>query len=172
MGRDIHLNIVRDGVVIDREFYSGRNYEWFNNMAGKGESAEYDYLKIQYGIPGNLYDDTILNDYNEQGNGCFDFRYITVGDFIDWAKNYQPWRHATWATTYEAWAIMNKGYVPEFDKTYLDSDDNVADMKFVEYEDLHDPSYWLFEYLTKGRYEALESGRPHRTDLLVYYFDN
>ena len=172
MGRDIHLNIVRDGRVVDREIYNGRNYEWFDNMAGKGDSEEYDYLNVQYGIPKNLEDETILSDHNEHGNGYFDFRYITVGDFIDWARAYQPWRHATWATTYEAWTIINKGRLPEFDKICLSSDDNVADMQFVEYENPHDPSLWLFDYLTEGKCEAFEGGKPSRTDLLVYYFDN
>lgn len=147
MGKDIHMHIVMDKKILEKEIFDGRSSEWFSNLSGDGWDNEYDHLPVDYHW--NDAPEELLEEYRED---CyFDFRSIKVEWFKDWFKKYRPDRQAGWVTTYEKWRIEKKGYVPEDVKHYLDEDDDIRDMHFIEFENPYDCSAWLYNYLDDNK---------------------
>lgn len=157
MGADIHIYVVKDKKVIADDLYDGRHYEWFDNLTGRGNSEEYDHLETLYGISPQAPDE--FNEKYTKENCYYGFYYISVGDFKKWYQKYQPCRKAGWASTWEAWAIENKGLVPEYLSRYKEGDDQI----FVEYTDLYEPSRHIYEYLMDNRIDDDAD--------LTYFFD-
>lgn len=162
MGVDIHTFIVNkdDGSIIKKDLYEGRNSEWFQDLQGRGYKFEYDELPTYIGIPEVITDGEIKEDYDT--DFLFGFNYITIKDFCDWFVKYRPDKDAGWITTYDKWRVENKGYYPEDNlKYYLDKDDRIEDMHFVEVVDKYDPSAYIYNQIKDLNDE----------DYFVYYFD-
>lgn len=160
MGVDIHMYIVEDGKILHEDIYDGRNSEWFNNLQGDGYDTEYEHLSREYQIS-----EQAPEDLKEKANKDYYFghRTIKVYDFLNWFETYRPDRHAGWATTYDKWAIENKGYIPDYLPHYLNKDDVLEDMCFVEYVDPYDSSSWLYDFLR-------ENNVPFSADI-TFWFD-
>lgn len=146
MGMDIHMNIFKDGEIIAKEIFDGRNSSWFRNLQGEGWDESYDNLNSFPGYPDNFPQD-LINRYAGE-KGYFDHRFIKVRDFVEWFWEYRPDKNAGWATTYEKWKIEIKHYKPDYLPTELPENANIADMHFVEYDNLDDCSKWLVNYLS------------------------
>ena len=147
MGADIHMSIVKNNRYLAKNIYNGRNSEWFDNLQGEGWKDEYNELPIKYGYS-NQTPENYKEKYNEN-NYYYGFRYINVGDFKNWFIKYRPDKDAGWVTTYEKWKIENKRWVPDDVKHYLDKEDNIDDMHFIEFENPYDCSKWLYDYCIK-----------------------
>ena len=141
MGKDSHIYIMKDGKRLSKNLYDGRNYEWFNNMAGNGNDAEYNHLPVKYGVCEEADDD--FKELEDE-KGYFDFRYIRVGDFKSWYWDYDPTAKAGYFSEYDIWRIKYKGYIPEDPPTYKTEDANI----FYSYEDPYEPSKVIFDYVT------------------------
>ena len=145
MGRDIYMHIVESGCVLKRDIFDGRCSAWFDNLTDYGWDSCYDHLPVKYDLSPESPEE-LKKEYSEE-NGYYDFRYIKVSDFLNWFEKYRPDIEAGWVTTYEKWLIEKKGYVPEDVKHYLDKDDDIRDMHFVEFKKPYDCSKWLYYYL-------------------------
>ena len=141
MGVDIHTFIVKDKKIIAENLYDGRNSEWFNNLQGRGDDIEYERLYTMYGISPQAPDE--FNEKYSQKNGYYGFYYISVGEFKEWYEKYKPYLKAGWASVWDAWAIKNKGYIPDYLSHYKEDESEV----FIEYNDLYEPSRHIYEYL-------------------------
>ena len=150
MGMDIHMNIVKDGKILFKDIFDGRNSEWFNNLMNNGWNDEYDHLPSHMGIPENCPKE-IEDDFNLSANeGYFGFYYMTVKAFKNWFDNYRPDIKAGWASTYDKWRIEKKHYSPDELPIFLSKEDNKDDMHFIEYIDYYDCSRWLYKYLKEN----------------------
>lgn len=89
---------------------------------------------------------------------------MKVSLFKAWFLAYRPDKDAAWVNTYDKWRIENKNYVPEDPKHYLDKDDDIRDMHFIEFEDEYNCSRWLYNYLE-------DNDIPLTADI-VYCFDS
>lgn len=160
MGMDIHIHIFRGNEVIAKEIYDGRNSEWFRNLQGDGWDNVYDSLDYykHYGLPEEA-PEWIKETLNK--DGYFGHFYLKVGDFITWFEEHHPERDAGWVTTYDKWRIERQNYIPEDVKHYLDEDDIIEDMHFVEFEKKYDNSKWLYYYV--------KDYLPD--DIIIIYFD-
>ena len=146
IGADIHSYIVKDKKIIAKDLYEGRNSEWFNNLQ-QGEDIEYDHFQWykQFGFSPQAPDE--LEKKCSKEKGYYGFFYISVKDFKDWFEKYKPYLKAGWASTWEAWAIKNKGYVPDYLSRYKDNEENV----FVEYDDVYEPSRHIYNYFVNNK---------------------
>ena len=161
MGMDIHLHIVKDGKVVASDIFDGRNSEWFRNLQGNGWDDIYDELPKIWG-----FSDQAPAEFEERytkEKGYFDFFHVNVKDFKDWFMTYHPDIDAGWVTTYEKWQIENRGFVPEDMKHYLDKDDVLADMYFVQVTNKYDCSAWLYNYLVDNQIDDQAD--------ITYWFD-
>lgn len=163
MGTDIHMNIIRNGKYIKENIFDGRNYEWFDNLEGRGWEEEYDHLFTDYDIPDEVPDE-IKDHYNS--NDYYGFHYITVLEFKKWFETYRPDIKAGWVSTYDKWKWEHKHIAPKDPKRYLDEDDDLRDLHFIEYFDEYECSKWLYNYLVDNKKEIED------TDIIIYYFDN
>ena len=145
MGRDIHLNIIKNGSYLGINIFKGRNQEWFNNLLGDSYDEVYGEFPRNSGIPSNAPIDYEIK-YNKD-NFCYGFYYVHVGDFKQWYLKYRPDLDAGWVSTYDKWRYENKGILPSEVSHYLDKDDNINDMHFIEFVNEYDCSKWLYEYI-------------------------
>ena len=153
MGMDIHIHVIRGTEVVREDIFDGRNSEWFNNLMGRGDDDEYDYLPVSYGLPDvkpEVVDGYTLSEMKENKDGYFGFRYISVKDFKKWFDAYRPDKKAGWVTTYEKWQWEKQGVEPRDPRRYLDKDDIIEDMHFIEFDKTYDCSKWLYEYIIKN----------------------
>ena len=162
MGVDIHMFICQDNKVIQSNIYDGRNSEWFDNLQGSGWDDVYDKLPMVYGWP-SMVPDELKEEYSRE-KGCYGYHHILVKNYKIWYVEYNPYKRAGWVTTYDKWKMENQGYIPETAKTYLDEDDVLADMYFVEWKNEYDPSTWLYNYLCDNKID--------NNAWIVYCFDN
>lgn len=147
MGRDIHMFIVKDKKVIGENIYDGRHYEWFDNLQGRGESVEYDHLYTEYGISPEAPDEFVKRYKTE--DGYYGFYHILVSDFKAWFQKYNPSLKAGWVSTWEAWAIQNKNYQPEYLSRYKEKDND--DQVFISYIDEYEPSRLVYDYIMDNK---------------------
>jgi len=162
MGMDISMFICQGGHVIASDIYDGRSSEWFANLRDEGWSAVYDELPIVYG-----WTSTVPNELKEQysrDKGYFEHRHILVKYYKEWYTRCNPHKRAGWVTTFEKWRMENQGYIPEDPREYLDKDDVLADMHFIEWEDKYDQATWLYNYLIDNKIDD--------NAWIVYCFDN
>lgn len=147
MGMDICMHIVKNGRFIKEDIFNGRNSDWFMKLQGKSIRDEYAKMPIKIGVSKQTpnYNENFIADKKEEG--CFDFFYISVKDFETWFEKYRPDIDAGWVSTYDKWRMERKGYCPDELPHWLDAEDNIADMHFVEYNDPYDCSGWLYSYL-------------------------
>ena len=145
MGVDIHTYIVKNKEVIGKNLYDGRNSEWFNNLQGRGDDLEYNRLYTDWGISPQAPD--YFNDKYTQEKGYYGFYYISVKEFKEWYETYKPYLKAGWASTWDAWAIKNKGYIPDYLSHYKEDDSEI----FIEYTDIYEPSRHIYEYLIEHK---------------------
>lgn len=145
MGVDIHMHIYKDGEILEKDIFDGRNSEWFSNMQREGWDNEYDHLPTHYDFPEGFPKD-LVEKYTKE-NGYYGQYHIKVEDFIEWFHKYRPDLNAGWATTYEKWQYEKKGEIPEDLPITLPPDANINDMHFIEYENIWDCSRWLVEFL-------------------------
>lgn len=163
MGMDIHLNVVKDGKYIMMDMFDGRNREWFNNLMGDGSEEVYDYLPRKYGIS-NQAPINIATEHLEKA-GYFGMNTINVKNYKEWFIKYRPDKHAGWVTTYEKWNYETRNIAPPDDlPQYLNKDDIIEDMHFIEYVDEYDCSAWLY-------LELVENNIDDDADI-IYWFDN
>lgn len=160
MGKDIKMFIVHKGRVIAEDFYKGRNQEWFNNIGDNGWNDLYDELYRNYGISDQAPAD--LKEKYTQEKGYYDFFHIKVQDFIDWFTDYRPFKDATWMTTYDKWQYDNRGIIPEI-KHFLNKDDILADMHFVEVIDPDEQSIVIYNYL-------IDKNIPKDADITYFFY--
>ena len=165
MGVDISMYIVKDKKDISNTssswgIFDGRNSIWFNNLQQIGDNEIYNYLNIKPGISKQAPD-----DFSKYKNlDYYGFNYISVKDFKDWFIKYRPDIDAGWISTYDKWRMEKKGYEPDYLPKYLDKDDDINDMHFVEYETIWDDcSIWLYNYL-------IDNKVPDEADI-TYWFD-
>ena len=166
MGMDMTIHVIRGKEFIEKDFFNGRKREWFDNMRDRGNEEEYDFLPVSYGLPSEVPDE-VLADFQKE-DCYFDFRYMTVRDYIDWYRKYRPDLNGGWVTSYDRWRIEKKGHVPANPIHYLSQeviDANGGDLHFVTWEDPFDCARWLYNVLM----DCCEIGQD---DLIVYYFDN
>ena len=163
MGVDITMNVVKDGKVLAKDLYDGRNYEFFDNLQGHGYDDVYDKLCVDYGLPESVPEDW-HERYTKQ-NYYYGFAYISVGDFKKWYERYRPDIDAGYFTCYERWKILKRGYDPNLYniKHYLDKEDIIEDMYFMEVENKYDPARVI--------YNALVDEDLPDDATLVYWFD-
>ena len=162
MGVDIHMHIIdKDGKVLAKEIFDGRNSDWFNNLQGCGWDEEYDYFPAYSGLPENCAKE-IKSFMGEIG--YYGFCDMTIRDYRNWFNKYRPDIKAGWVSTYDKWRMERKHYIPEDLPISLSPEDNKDDMHFVEYENIHDCSKWLYNYLEKNDFPM----DAH----IVYYFDH
>lgn len=162
MGVDIHMHILdKDGKILDKEIFDGRNSEWFNNLQGNGWDDEYDHFPAYCGLP-EVCPKEISQFEGEIG--YYGFNFMTVGEFNRWFIKYRPDLKAGWVSTYDKWRIEKKHYIPEDLPQYLSSEDNKDDMHFVEYVNTFDCSRWLYQYIKEKNFSG--------DDYIVYYFDH
>lgn len=162
MGKDIHMFIVYKGNIIKSNIYTGRNSSWFRNLCGYADLNEYNYLPIVFGW-GELAPQELSKRYTKE-RGYFDHCHIKVKFFKEWFEKCRPDIQAGWATTYEVWAIKNKGYNPGYLPTALTEDMIIEDMQFIEYSNTEDNSSWLYDFL-------IENKINDNADI-IYCFDN
>lgn len=161
MGTDIHLHIIdKNGEFLYKYIYSFRNYEWFDNLCGRGCNPVYDKLKIQSGLP-PVANEEIVKDLNEYG--CYDPHYIVVKDYLDWGAECCPEIDAGWVTTREKWLYDTKGVYPENIKYALAEDDVIEDMVFASFKDIYDPNIKIYNF-------CIDNEIPEDA-YIVYYFD-
>jgi hypothetical protein len=164
MGVDIHMYIVRGNAAVKKNIFEGRNSEWFRDLQGDGWKDEYDNLPRHWGIPDEA-PEYIQEGYDKSREiGYYGFNYVNVADYVEWFEKYRPDKDAGWVSTYDAWRIKNKGYVPEDPIHYLDEDMNKEDYTFMEFEDPYDCGKWLYDYITS--HDEIQG-----SDTIVYYFD-
>ena len=174
MGVDIHMYVVKKGSVLESEIFDGRNSEWFNNLQGRGFDWEYDNLSIEWGISPNAPSTDEFNSEELSDRGYYGFHHISAKKFVEWFEKYRPDRQAGWVSTYDKWRIENKGYIPEDLPLYLDKEDNINDMHFIEYDNPYDCSKWLYDYLIEhyGKYVSPSGKMEIDPDIdITYYFD-
>lgn len=158
MGVDIHTYVItKDGKIKATDLYEGRCTEWFNNLMGRGDAREYDYLPVKSGIPKNAPAE-IKEDYELDYYG---FNYITVKEWRKWFKTYKPNVDAGWVRKYDKWAWETKHINPSESCQYLDEDMNPNDWEWCEFRKDYDSS----EYLTK------KLAKMKKNDILIFYFD-
>lgn len=162
MGVDIHMHIYKDGEILEKDIFDGRNSAWFSNMQKEGWNNEYDYLPVHWGFPKD-FPEELTNKYVHE-NGYYGQCHILVKDFIEWFWKYRPDLKAGWATTYEKWCYEKKGEIPEDLPIVLPADANLNDMHFIEYENVWDCSKWLVDYLPKHQIPS--------DAYIVYCFDH
>lgn len=163
MGKDIHMFIVDNKKeVIESDIFPGRNSIWFANLKNEGGYKEYNYLPIVLGWPKIVVPQTLKEKFSKE-DGYFDFYHVKVEYFKEWFLKYRPNIDAGWATTYEAWAIKNKGYNPGYLPKELDEDANLHDSTFIEYKRCDDCSEWLYNYLVENNID--------KDAFIVYCFD-
>jgi len=144
MGLDIHLNIVKNGMVLEKEIFDGRNSEWFHNLMREGcYDDDYETLPCKWGTSDQAPEELI----EEYEGWTFDPYYMSVKDFKNWFTKYKPNRQAGWVSTYDKWRMENKGYIPVDAPHYLNDDMRIEDYHFVEWENPYDCSLWLYKYL-------------------------
>lgn len=160
MGVDIHTYIVKDGNLIAKDIYTGRNSRWFDNINDRAIDPEYNHFPAKYGLPENLPDEAKTDtEY------CYGFNHIKVGDFIEWFKKYRPHVKAGWAHKYDVWAYENKGYILDVDELIrYPEPDEIAGLEFVTVENKYEPSLYLFNYFYENKID-MEA-------YFVYWFDH
>ena len=170
MGMDIHIYLINKNASLVKPLYQGRNRDWFENLLGRGYEDEYKHLKTHpmHDLPdGYVLPDYIEKDYYDSTNtnNYFGFSWLYAKDYYDWFYKHRPDKKAGWVTTYEKWALKNKGQVPEEVKLSLDKGDIVEDMVFVEYEDEWNPD--------RSVVDIIEGHKAKKSDeyYIVYYFD-
>ena len=161
MGRDIHLSIVKNGEYLAENIFIGRNQEWFSDLLGDGWDDAYDELPknsgVSYQVPLNYE-----KKYNKD-NFYYGFYYVHVKDFKQWYLKFRPDLDAGWVSTYDKWKYENKGILPSEVNHYLNKDDNINDMHFIEFVNEYDCSRWLYKYI-------YDHGIPDDADI-IYCFD-
>ena len=162
MGVDIHMSIIKGNKFIKEDIFSGRNSEWFRNLQGEGWEDEYDHFPSCWGIPEDA-PEKIKKAFDKSDDGYYGFNYIEAGAFCEWFNKYRPDLKAGWVSTYDKWRMEKKGYIPEDPPHYLDPEDRIDDMHFIEYQDKYDCSLWLYNYLLDNEIYA--------DAVIVYYFD-
>lgn len=162
IGVDIHMHIIRKGEYVKKDIFDGRCSEWFGNMSGHGDDDVYDKLHIRYGLPEELPSDIDPEKLTEEG--YYNLRHIKVKDYIDWFDTYAPNKDAGWVTTYEKWHWEKQGVEPRDPRQYLDKDDIIEDMHFIEFDKTYDCSEWLYDYIIKNSI-------IWDTSYIIYWFD-
>lgn len=157
------MSIVKDNKFIKRDIFKGRNSEWFGNLQGNGWEDEYDHFPSVRGIPEIVPEEIKKNFDKADDYGDYDFHYVIAGAFCEWFNKYRPDLKAGWVSTYDKWRIEKKGYIPENPQHYLEPEDRIEDMQFVEYQDKYDCSLWLYNYLLDNEIYA--------DAVIVYYFN-
>ena len=170
MGMDIHIYLINKDASLVKSLYEGRNRDWFESLLGRGYGDEYQYLRTHpmHDLPdGYILPTEIEKDYDDSvdGNGCFGFSWLYAKDYYEWFYKYRPDKRAGWVTTYEGWALKNKGQIPEDVKLRLDESDIVEDMVFVEYEDEWNPDRSVVDIIEEHKAEK------NNDYYIVYYFD-
>lgn len=162
MGIDIHMHILDPtGKIVEKDIFTGRDSEWFNNISRKGYDPCYEDFPSFVGVPENSCDE-IQEAYNTKDT-YYDFFYVDALKFKSWMRLRKPHTDAGWVTTYSAWLYEKKDIVPELWYT-LDPECNINDMKFIEVINEYDKSLWLFNFLLDNHY--FKEGYS-----IVYYFD-
>lgn len=164
MGMDITLSIIENKQYLAKNIFDGRSREWFDNMRGRGNDFEYDFLPVDYPcfFPEGVFPEDLDFDLLEEA-GYFDFRTIKVDDYIDWFRKYRPDIDAGWVNSYDKWRIETKGYIPEDVDHYLDPEANPADMHFIEIKKKYDCAKWLYDYIIDNNISS--------DAYIFYYFD-
>lgn len=159
IGVDVHIYIVKDKKIIGENLYDGRNSEWFRNLE-YGEDFEYEKFQWykEYDFSNQCPDNFIEKYKNEYG--YYGFFYISVKDFKDWYNTTKPWKKAGWVSTYDAWAIKNKGYVPDYLPRYKSEDED----QFIEYIDEYEPSSCIYDYLIDKK-----NNIPDDADIQIFF---
>lgn len=144
MGMDIHMHIVKNGKVLAENIFEGRNSQWFANISCRSGDDDYNNFPNKVGLSPQAPEKFKDCYTNRNEYGFFDFYYVNVKDFIKWFDASRPDIDAGWITTYDKWKWEKKGIYPDEIHHYLDEDDNVNDMHFVEVSDKYDCSREIF----------------------------
>lgn len=163
MGMDIHMYIVQDGKTIKKNVFDGRNTDWFLNLMKRYDN-EYIYFPSKSGLSPQSSKE-VIDEYKKDEDSWFGLNYINIFEFMEWFEKYRPDLEAGWVTTYEKWRYVKKGEIPEL-KHYLDKEDNINDMHFIEIENKYDCSSWLYDYIIEN--DETITGKAD----IVYWFDN
>lgn len=167
MGKDIHMFLMDNDIVVKSEIFSGRDSEWFDNISRRGGDFEYDYFPSKPGwfeneptlLPEELMEFT-------KDNGYFDFYRVKVKDFVDWFIKYKPYKEAGWASKYDIWRMKEKCYIPAFLPHEKPNDGE--EYEFIEYIKSYDCSNWLYNYI----YDYEAKTRSHINNYtIIYCFD-
>lgn len=170
MGADIHMKLIKDNKIIEDDLFEGRNYDWFDDLTGKGYCTNVSYKTLfdikTAGIPEDSPKE-IVDDYNE--DWYFDFYWMKLKDFCNWVKTSRPQLEAGWVSTYDAWAYKKKGIIPEemFKSLASIDEEYIKDYNFIEIVNKFEPSYYISEYLINKGYDIEDEDYK-----IVFYFDN
>ena len=167
MGVDIHMHIVKDGKIVLKDIYEGRNGEWFDNIDPSSYFTHNDnYIKFPsyLGISEQAPSTDEFNEKKLDSLGYYHFSFVNVGEFRKWFEEYRPDIDAGWVNTYTKWRIENKGYIPDEVQRYLYEEDIIADMHFIEYTNEYEPSKRLYDFLDINKIDDDAD--------ITYWFDN
>lgn len=161
MGVDINLNIIdTKGEYLHKNFYYGRNTEWFNNLNNMDDIL-YDEFPTHVGVPENIPTE-LSDDYNNRKEyEYYGFHHMVVKDFIKWFNKLRPDIDAGWVTTYDKWSYEKKGIIPELYHMMPD-DIRIEDLCFIEIEDKYESNHWLYNYIIDNKVPE--------DSYIVYYF--
>lgn len=135
MGVDIDIKIInKDGKILVDNILNGiRNYEWFDNLQGRGFNAAYNYL------PKNR-----INEINTENLDIDEFDYgvtaYRLQEFLDWYETYSPNWYAGWVPKWKAFNYRERNIPlsPE-DLLFMVDKDEVHNYEWVEYANPYDP---------------------------------
>lgn len=153
------MHIIKDKKVIAKDIFDGRNSTWFDNLQGRGYDPDYDKFPCYYGLPDEV-PDFIQKD---RDNAYYGFHYIKAADFCEWFNDVRPDLQAGWISTYTKWQLEKKNIMPEEYYHEFPEGGNDKDMVFCEWQNKHDCSLWLYNYLLDHEIYA--------DAIIVYYFD-
>lgn len=137
MGTDIHMSIVSKGQYLVKEFFSGRNYSWFDKILH--ETDEYSFLDWKY-VSDNVDDEMnalipqeCLDAFREHDYGVYGLKYVKVLDLLTWFDTYKPNMTAGWVRKIDAWKHEEKNIPLCEDAIYSFLDDGaiVEDWEFM-----------------------------------------
>ena len=169
MGVDIHMFVVKENKELadigDKVLDGMRNYEWFDELSGRGERPEYDILDslMNYGIPKEATDE--IKEYDNE-MGYYGFRYINVGKLIGWYNECKPYVMFGYIPTIMYHNLVEKNITPNSDDIIYDPENEDINSGKVVFARIptNDPFDEIIDYIRK---ENIPSDAT-----LVLFFDH
>lgn len=165
MSVDITMKIVdKNGKTVVNNICEGiRNRIWFDNLSHCSDRL-YENFPVKYGLIDKL--DDVENTLKVAGH--YDFRYISLKDFLNWYNKTKPEIIAAWVRKYDAFLYTNKGIPVEDYSLYLPDDARIEDFVWLEFQRSDDFCYLIYKDIVSNlNISSLNLEEYY----LIYYFD-